>query len=237
MKLAIITGGSRGLGRAILENYTLRGWKVIELSRSGSGEDHLDIDMGEPTIFIEIFREILNGIDLDILEEVALISNAGTLSPISKVNGLSSEEMLHSFNINISSALLMIQVFVNFFRRFTGKKSVVSISSGAATKGYPGWSLYCAGKAACENFMRTLFMEEQDESTPFQVISFNPGVMDTVMQKEIRHADPEQFPMQRRFLNLKESGDLRAPEHVAEKLVTVIESKYIHNEFIYSVNS
>lgn len=233
MRVALVTGGSRGLGEAVVKTLRTAGWRVLELSRSGHGEDHFTVDMSDPLSAVEIFQEILQSIDADTLEEVLFVSNAGVLTPVSKVPGMTVEEMLHSFNVNINSALTMIHTFINAFRSFTGKKSVVSVSSGAAVKGYPGWSLYCAGKAACENYMRTLFMEEALEREPFQVISFNPGVMDTEMQAEIRRAQKSQFPMQERFLNLKKEGKLRSPRAVAEKLISIVERDYSQDQFLY----
>lgn len=234
MKIAVVTGGSRGLGKGIVEGLEARGWKVLEISRSGEGEDHFEMDMSAPLSFVMQTKALFEAIEH--AEEIALISNAGMLTPIAKSGAMETGDMVTSFNVNIISALTMIQAFVKQFRDRPIKKSIVSISSGAATKGYPGWSLYCAGKAACENYMRTLSMEEALEEHPFQVISYNPGVMDTEMQGEIRDADPEQFPMQPRFINLKKDGDLRDPKAVAENLIEVIESGYCKDEFIYSIN-
>ena len=47
MNLAIITGGSRGLGKALVELCRAEGWTVLEFSRSGSGEWHVPLDLGD----------------------------------------------------------------------------------------------------------------------------------------------------------------------------------------------
>jgi benzil reductase ((S)-benzoin forming) len=233
MKVAIVTGGSRGLGAAVVEQLKSLNWQVWELSRTGSGKNHISVDLCDPSKTVEAL--ISQWEKLQSCEEILLISNAGTLSPIRKVGEMNSADIAASVAVNITSSLMIIQQFVSYFRNFPGKKSIVSISSGAATKGYPGWSLYCAGKAAQENYMRALSMEEALEPNPFRVISFNPGVMDTEMQREIREAKPSQFPMIERFLNLKRDGALRSPDEVARRLLEVLFEEYSRDQFIYTV--
>jgi benzil reductase ((S)-benzoin forming) len=107
------------------------------------------------------------------------------------------------------------------------------LSSGAATKAYPGWSAYNAGKAAVEHWVRSVGLEEaaiERESAGAvkgcRVIAVAPGVVDTAMQGEIRAVDEQAFPAVERFRELKRSGGLTTPEQAAAGLWAVIAAQY-----------
>ena len=99
---------------------------------------------------------------------------------------------------------------------------VVNISSGAALKGYAGWSPYRAAKAALEGFIRALAMEEEHQQFFFEAISVDPGVIDTGMQALIRATPSADFPEVERFARRKRDGGLAAPDTVAAAIIQLI---------------
>ena len=101
----------------------------------------------------------------------------------------------------------------------------MNISSGASSKGYAGWPLYCAAKAGLENFIRSLAAEQIGTVNPMTCLNIEPGVVDTEMQAEIREAGAELFPDVARFIELKKSGKLRSPESVARAIIDIVDSK------------
>ena len=94
---------------------------------------------------------------------------------------------------------------------------IINISSGAANHVVPGWSAYSAAKAGVDQFTRVLAAEV--EPYAITVNSAYPGVVDTQMQAEIRHTDPERFPERPRFERYYQMGQLRPPEEVARFLL------------------
>ena len=126
--------------------------------------------------------------------------------------------------------------FVRTFADADCPKFLINVSSGAAYKGYPGWSLYCAAKAGTDNFIRSLAVEQSHRERPVIAVNFEPGVVDTAMQEEIRGADETHFPVRERFLKLKEDGALRAPDTVAEALIGLLDRE-LENGGRYSVNN
>ena len=102
------------------------------------------------------------------------------------------------------------------------RKVVASISSGAALKGYAGWSLYCATKAGLEGFVRALALEQQPEPHPLLAVSIDPGVVDTQMQALIRTMSKRDFPEVERFIRRKNEGGLSAPSRVAAAVLRVL---------------
>ena len=93
---------------------------------------------------------------------------------------------------------------------------VLHISSGAGRHAYPGWSIYCATKAALDQHASVIAL---DQSPGLKICSVAPGVVDTDMQTEVRAIPPEQFPMRERFIKMKNEGTLTPPSVAAGKLL------------------
>jgi hypothetical protein len=85
-----------------------------------------------------------------------------------------------------------------------------------------------------ENYIRSIASQEELEKNPFIAISYNPSVMDTNMQAQIRDADSEHFPEKQKFLDLNSNGLLRSPEKVAGHLTGLIENDLISGQ-TYSI--
>jgi benzil reductase ((S)-benzoin forming) len=150
-----------------------------------------------------------------------VFSNAGTLAPIGPVWKQSSELTVANLNVNLISAIGFIAEAMRHFRETSGRKVIVNVSSGAALKGYAGWSLYCAAKAGMENFIRALAVEERTQAHPFIPVSVDPGVIDTDMQALIRASMPSDFPEVERFRQRKAAGGLALPEIVAKGIIGI----------------
>ena len=137
----------------------------------------------------------------------------------------SAEEVERHLEVNVVSAILLARAFTSAFQQLDCPKTFVNVSSGAAVRGHAGWSLYCASKAAMENFVRAMALEQADQEFPIRTLSVNPGVMDTAMQAEVRASSPEQFPEKARYVRLKAEGRLAEPGDVAARIVDVVASR------------
>ena len=144
------------------------------------------------------------------------------MTPISRLAAIQKGDLLDNLSVNLITPVAIIHSFIHHFRNVDSKKTIVNISSGASLKGYAGWSPYCAGKAGCENFINAVALEEQEEVHPFTVMNFDPDVMNTAMQTEIRNAEVEHFPQKQRFNDFRTSGRLRNPLDVARQLHALI---------------
>ena len=235
MKLAIITGGSRGLGEAIKNNLKEDGYEIYDLSRSGTGEDHISCDLGNFEESQEAISELFYKLQDRIWNDILFFNNAGVVSPIKNGTSLNDREIHQNLTVNITSAIALIVKFLNRFENQNCRKIIVNISSGAAMKGFPGWSLYCASKAAVENFIRSIAEEQKLKDSPVLAINYSPGVMDTEMQSEIRESDEAHFPMKEKFIELKHSGSLRTAEYVAKHILSLLSDDMVNGER-YSVS-
>jgi len=224
MRIALITGGSRGLGQALCARLDAAGYRVLEFSRSAPHEYSSHLDLGSPSN-LDTLAKSLSTIDPADCRELLAISNAGTLAPIGPVWRQDSARVLLNLNTNLVSAIGFISEVMRHFRHSNGRKIIVNVSSGAALKGYAGWSLYCAAKAGMENFVRSLAVEEQRQANPFVPVSIDPGVIDTDMQALIRESSVSDFPDAERFKMRKEAGGLAAPNAVAKGIMEIATRK------------
>ncbi|HVR32191.1 MAG TPA: SDR family NAD(P)-dependent oxidoreductase, partial [Acidimicrobiia bacterium] len=99
--------------------------------------------------------------------------------------------------------------------------TLVMITSRVARTAYPGWSAYCAGKAAMDHWVRTVGAE-QAIRLGAKVVAVAPGVVDTPMQAEARSTDQADFPDVHRFRKLAADGDLADPADVARRKRAVV---------------
>ena len=225
MKLLLITGGSRGLGQALCEQFQTRGYKVLEFSRSAPHEYSIRIDLAEPDQSRLIVANAIEPIEASQLKEIIFINNAGTLEPIGPTSSKSYSDLMKNMNTNYASPVLVLTEIIARFQAAACRKVIVNISSGAALKGQAGWSLYCAAKAGMENFIRSLALEQQVQPQPFIPINIDPGVIDTEMQALIRASSPSDFPDVGLFIQRKNHGLLKSAEEVAAAIIRILEQK------------
>lgn len=223
MKLLLITGGSRGLGRALCEQFETKDYKILEFSRSAPHEYSIRMDLADPEKSRLTIANAIEPIDSSQLQELIVISNAGILEPIGPTSSKPNSELLENMNTNYVSPVLVLTEIIARFQEAACRKVILNISSGAALKGRAGWSLYCAAKAGMENFIRALALEQQAEPHPFIPINIDPGVIDTEMQALIRESSPADFPELERFVQLKKQGLLIPPDYVASAIMRILE--------------
>ena len=230
MKIAFITGGSKGLGRAFGQLLAGEGFTVHEFSRSGDGEGSIACDFADPIASARTVDAVLSRYAKDDCEDILLINNVGTLAPIGPVHDQEMDAVVANINVNFTGAVTVTALFARHFRMRSARKAIITISSGAARNGRHGWSLYSATKAGLEMFVTTFAKEQQAETLPIQSILYNPGVMETGMQTEIRSTDPTRFPERQRFIDLKAAGKLADPAQVA----AFAYAHYLNNREVFS---
>lgn len=138
----------------------------------------------------------------------SLIINHGSLDPVKKIADSSPEEWRKAYDINVFSAVGMVQAALPSLRKSKGR--IVITSSGAATGSYQGWGAYGSGKAVLNHLALTLSVEEPEVTT----VSIRPGVVDTEMQRAIReeHNKAMSANDQEKFHGLHKEGKLVRPE-------------------------
>ncbi|MNK00432.1 Benzil reductase ((S)-benzoin forming) [compost metagenome] len=230
--MVIITGTSKGIGKAIAENYLLLGEKVIGIGRnhtiSDSNYTPFVCDLSDPEAVDQLsfpdFGE----------EPVIFIHNAGILGQIDYFEKVATGEIARVMQVNLFAGAAILQKLLRQIPQTNSFKSVF-ISSGAGRSPVTSWAAYCASKAAVDLFCQTIQAEEEQLGRAgFYCLAVAPGVVDTAMQVEIRSADSSSFSEVERFKEYKNSNQLYAPELVAKKLHKLVHETSL-NGVIYSL--
>ena len=228
MKQAIVTGTSRGLGKAIALQLLEQGWDVIGISRNQSIEHAKYIHVSTDLADSNCVNALSLGLNPD-AEEYMLIHNAGTLGDIGYVGEVSEVIIQQGLQLNLITPSILTNRFLHETQH--KKRTVVAITSGASKNAYDGWGMYCSSKAGLDAYFAVVMKEmELRNDMKTRIYSIAPGVVDTTMQEQIRQSDKYSFSNLARFRELKELDQLDSAENVAKKIITFIFSE---NPFKY----
>jgi benzil reductase ((S)-benzoin forming) len=215
MKLVFVTGVSKGIGKALVDVYLNRGWKVIGIGRNSvvnhPNYSFMSCDLLDNLAVSQFQFPNLN----EEISEIILINNAGILGEINRISHQDSDQAAEVMQVNYISPVQLIRKFAQTYASIPSR-IVANISSGAGKRPISGWANYCASKAAIDLFSLTFSEEEKELGNPTHVFSISPGVIDTEMQVKIREASSENFSKSDHFKNLKKEGKLQNPPDVAE---------------------
>ena len=188
MAVALITGASRGFGRAVAEELAKKDWDLVVDARNddilqsvahgwpGSGTTTAVAgDIADPAHREELSRIIRDRGRLDVL-----INNASELgpSPQPTLDNYPLSELERVYRVNTLAPLALVQLVLPELIAAGG--AVVNVSSDAAVEAYPGWGGYGSSKAALDQLTAVLAAEHP----ALAVYSFDPGDMRTTMQQQ-----------------------------------------------------
>lgn len=226
MKTIILTGANRGLGRAIHDLLLTNKYddcRKIFISRN-KDFNKSSINNTSKYISVDLSENILNLEELTIkpnVKEIIFINNAGVIEPIDQAINISNELLQPAININFLSPVKIIQHLTLKSNELAAKLLILNVSSGAANHPIQGWLSYCSSKAAIKMAI-DVFAEENPN---IDVLHFDPGVMDTSMQKLIRSKTASQMQQVDKFKEFKENNSLRSPTIVAKELLSLIDMR------------
>jgi len=185
MKNAIVTGGSRGLGRALARALAERGWSLVIDARGAEALESARSELAGLTNVVALAgdvadaghrRELLSALDgpLDLL-----VNNASLLgaSPLPALADYPLDELERVFRVNVAAPLALIQLAIPVLA--PGAR-IVNVSSDAAVAAYAGWGGYGASKAALDQLTNVLAAERSD----LRVYAVDPGDMNTQMHQD-----------------------------------------------------
>ena len=191
--VAIITGASRGLGRALARALAEDGWKLVITAR---GAAELDEAAAQLAVFTEVAALAGSIVDDDHRADLAdaaaqlggtalLINNASTLTgyeldgaALPTLGRFPLTGLLETFEVNALGPIALTQLVLPQLRQRQG--AIINVSSDAAVEPYAGWGGYGASKAALDHASAVLAEEEPE----LRVWAVDPGDMRTRMHQE-----------------------------------------------------
>jgi NAD(P)-dependent dehydrogenase (short-subunit alcohol dehydrogenase family) len=238
--VAIITGGSRGIGAAsclllakagffVVVNYVSNknaaGEIVAEIEADGGKAAAVQGDVAVEEDIINLFKAADQFGQLKVL-----VNNAGVVDVGSRVDGMTVERLMRMFTINITGSFLCAREAVKRMSTRHGGSggAIVNLSSAAATLGAPGLYVdYAASKGAIDTFTIGLAREVAEEG--IRVNAVRPGIIDTEI-----HASggiPDRVAQLRNQIPMKREGTAL---EVAEAIVWLASDKasYVTGTFL-----
>ncbi|MBA2431121.1 MAG: SDR family NAD(P)-dependent oxidoreductase [Chthoniobacterales bacterium] len=197
MKRILITGASRGIGRAIAETLA-----APETTLLLHGRDEAALAEVKAAVESCGAHAVLLRADLTKPEEIArlteaaggeplhaLINNAG-IAVVKPLDGVSLEEWQRTLAINVTAPFLLTQKLAPAMR---AGSSIVNILSVAAKTGFPGWGAYCMSKFALEGWSQSA--REELRSRGIRVINIYPAATSTEIWNSVAGEWPREKMM------------------------------------------
>lgn len=239
MKAYIVTGTTRGIGRAIGETVLASKDWLLSLSREPEKaaplHHNVHCDLGDHRHIATKLSRLLRTVSHETVTDLVLINNAGILEPLGPIDEAAENEMAGHLMINLAAPAVLMSAFIRLTQNSHAKRRIINISSGAARHPYAGWAMYCASKAALDMMTLCVAAEQSDRDNPVAVCAVYPGKVETDMQRSIRQCDPGKFPAQPDFIRAKELGALFTAEEAARKLLALDIAGELRNGGLYDL--
>jgi NAD(P)-dependent dehydrogenase (short-subunit alcohol dehydrogenase family) len=223
-RTALVTGASRGIGRASADALARAGARVIVTARDqtqlntvaaeiGNGARGIAADVSQPAEVDALF-EAAGPVDI-------LINCAGMIQPIAPLAVADREVWWRNLEVNLYGPYLTCQAALPPMLK-AGWGRIINVSAGVASGRMASWSAYSAAKAGLETLTKVMALEVGQQGVHVNVV--RPGIVDTEMQDEIRSTSAELFGRENleRYRSYKERGVLRPPEHPARLILWVL---------------
>jgi NAD(P)-dependent dehydrogenase (short-subunit alcohol dehydrogenase family) len=229
-KVALVTGASRGIGRACALHLAKAGAHVIVTARTQGGLEELDDEVkavGGSATLVPMDIADFDAIDrlgasiferwkkLDIL-----VGNAGVLGKITPVSHIEPYDWKQVMDINVTANYRLIRSMDVLLRQSEAGRAVF-VTSGQAYKCVPYWGLYSVSKAALEALVKTYAKEI--ETTKLRVNCFSPGPTRTKMRAV---STPGEDPM-----------TLPTPEDVAAQILPMCSADFSDNGGVWKFDA
>jgi NAD(P)-dependent dehydrogenase (short-subunit alcohol dehydrogenase family) len=208
---ALITGASRGLGRALATALGDRGWRLVIDGRDAGRLHATAAALPHPHLVTAVPGDVGDAAHRVALADAVgprlelLVNNASDLgpSPLPRLDSLTTDDLQRVLAVNTVAPLALFQAVLPALRAASGR--VVGISSDAAVEAYEGWGAYGASKAALDQLTAVLAVEHPE----LRITAVDPGDMATDMHQAA-------FPGE-------DISDRPAPETVVPALLALID--------------
>src|ERR1043165_5828430 len=227
-RIALVTGASRGIGRAAALALAQAGAHVVLVARTVGGLEEADDEIqkigGAATLVPMNLRDgdAIDRLGASIFERCgrldAFLGNAGVLGQLTPLAHLEPKTYQEVMEVNVTANWRLIRSLDPVLRQSDAGR-VLFVTSAAARKHTPYWGAYAVSKAALETLALT-YAAECEGASKIKVNLLNPGPMRTAMRKKAMPGeDPTLLP---------------APENLTPRIVEMLSPAYARNEAVIS---
>jgi len=233
-RTAIVTGTSAGLGEAVARQLLEHGWSVIGIARRPAPFDHeryrhVAYDLAGVVDDPAALESRLTLPDVRTMRRMGLVNNAAVPEGLMPLGRLDPRQLARIYAVNLIAPLWLMGHALRTAADDTPLR-IVNVSSGAATTGFAGLAAYGSSKAALRLAGMSLAREWDTPSPTARprhdaaILSYEPGVVDTDMQRYARSRPADEFPWAQMFHDFAARGVAVPPERPAREIVAFLES-------------
>lgn len=197
MKRFLITGASRGIGRAITEKLAaadvellLHGRDNIALAQVCKAVEPRSAKVAKLSYDLATKDGVSRLIDAVGPEQLDLLVNNAGVAVVKPYNEVTEIEWEQTIGVNVTAPFMLIQ---HFAPRMPPGATIVNVLSVAAKTGFPGWSAYCTSKFALEGFSQCVREELRDHR--IRMINIYPAATDTEIWNKVKGEWPREKMM------------------------------------------
>ena len=224
-KVALVTGGAGGIGRAICEAYAAAGAMVVAADISEDDARKTAKAVGGMAVAMDVSN--MNSISAGIAAIEAeyggidiLVNNAGIFN-MASIDKITHEDYRQQYDVNVGGTIFTCQAAVPLMKR-RGGGTIINFASQAGRRGEANVTIYCSTKAAVISITQSLALELASDNIRVNAIA--PGVIDTPMWKHVdsQFAVYEHKPLGQKKREVGEAvplGRMGDPEDVAAPCV------------------
>ncbi|MEL6321759.1 MAG: glucose 1-dehydrogenase [Cyanobacteria bacterium J06626_14] len=226
-KVALITGGSSGMGRAAAIAFAKHGATVVIAARRE--EQSHDVitkirDLGRKSYFIK--TDVANPNEIRLLIEKVVeehgrldfaFNNAGTEGKFAPITELTETDWEHTITTNLKAVWLCMKYEIEQMLKQDSGGAIVNTSSWLAKGGLAGSSIYSASKAGLDGMVRPVALEYASRN--IRVNNINPGIIDTEMFRRFGDPDDPNDALVQAFTHHIPAKRLGSSEEVAETVL------------------
>jgi len=221
-KVALVTGGTSGIGRATAVAFAKRGTKVVIAGRRETeGQETLDLIKKAGSEGAFIHADVTKENDVKRLTEETIsafgqidmaFNNAGVEGVVVPLTEQMEDNYHHVMDVNVKGVFLSMKYQIPQMLKNGG--AIVNNSSIAGLIGFPGFNIYCASKHAVVGLTKTAALEFADQGLRVNAVA--PGAIQTDMVDRVTGNDPD---VKAQFSDMHPVKRLGTPEEVAELVI------------------
>ena len=223
----LVTGGSRGIGRAVVERLSGDGYQVVNFDlqppeQPARGEQYLHADVSDEAALRQALAQALAGGPI-----TRLVNNAGIVRP-QPIGRVSTEDLRAVMDVNLAAAVLCAQALVPGMAE-AGEGRIVNISSRAAL-GKTERIAYASSKAALHGFTKALALEAGAQGITVNAVG--PGPIATELFTRV---NPPGAPATQRILETIPLRRMGLPAEVAHMVASLLDARagFVTGQVVY----